>query len=211
MARINRKKFYDTYKAHFGRLKQEQVNAINFLLEKLEIGRFKLETQMAYILASVKHETADTFEPVVEGYWIKSNRELKLFNYYKQHNRGALATIFPNGSLSGKTYEGRGYIQLTHNFNYEKFGLLDCPSLALQPETAFMIMEKGLANGMFTGKSLQQYVNEEKTDYYNARKTINGLDRSSLIAGYAKTFENAIELVAEETAMQGYDVADVLA
>jgi len=202
--RINRKKFFDNYRANYGKLTQPLVDNLNFLLSRLETGTFKLPSQMAYMLATVKHETADTFAPVVEGYWMKSNRVSKLYAYYKAHNRGAIATIFPNGVID-PTFEGRGYVQLTHNFNYDKFGLVDTPEKALEPETAFHIMEYGMANGLFTGKTLQRYVNETQSDFYSARKVINGLDRASLIAGYAKQLQKGIELVADDLAMSGFN------
>jgi len=189
---IDRLHFYKTYRNVFGKLNQEQVNGLNFLLSKLDNGTFKLSTQMAYILATVKHETNNTYQPVVEGYWMKSNRVAKLYAYYKNYNRVALATIFPNGILD-PTYEGRGFVQCTHNFNYDRFGILATPEKALEPETAFHIMEYGMANGLFTGKTLQKYVNETQTDYISARKVINGLDQARLLAGYAGNFNNCIE------------------
>lgn len=202
--KLNRKKFFDNYRNNYGKLSQGLVNNLNFLLGKLETGTFKLPSQMAYMLATIKHETNESYSPVVEGYWMKSNRVAKLYAYYKAHNRGALATIFPNGVLD-PTYEGRGYVQLTHNFNYDKFGLQDTPEKALEPETAFHIMEYGMANGLFTGKTLQRYVNESQMDFYSARKVINGLDRANLIAGYAKRILKGIELVADELAMEGFN------
>lgn len=216
--KINRKRFFGTVRNNFGKLTQEKVNNYNFLLGKFETGLFKLPSQMGYMLATMKIETNDTFYPVVEGYWIKKNRLQVLYNYYANHNRGALRTIFPNvekdstGKIIsfGLTYEGRGNVQCTHYDNYRKFGLEKTPDKALEPETAFMIMEKGMANGIFTGKTLQRYVNEGATDYYSARKVINGLDRASLIAGYAKQFRTGIELVSDEVAMQGYTEQDYI-
>jgi predicted chitinase len=190
---IDRKIFYTKYRQYFGRLNQSQVNGINFLLDKLHGSTvFNYANEYAYILATIMHETADTFQPVVEGYWMKSNRVEKLYNYYKTHNRGAVATIFPNG-VNGLTYEGRGYVQLTHNFNYERFGILETPQEALQPEAAYRILEKGMSGGLFTGKKLGSYVNENTSNYYSARKVINGLDRATLIAGYAEKFYDCIE------------------
>lgn len=207
--KINRKKFFDNYRKEFGKLNQSKVDNLNFLLTKLESGRFKLEAQIAYILATILHETNDTFYPVVEGYWLKTNRLSALYKYYQLNNRKALSSIFPNG-IEGKTYEGRGYVQLTHDWNYDKFGLKDTPEKAQEPETAFMVMEKGMANGIFTGLKLQTYINEEITDYKNARKVINGLDKANLIAGYASKFFKGIELVSDENAMQGYNETDYL-
>lgn len=190
---IDRKIFYTRYRQYFGKLNQSQVEGLNFLLTKLDESKvFNLASEYAYILATVKHETAETFRPVVEGYWMKSNRLQKLYNYYRLNNRGALNTIFPAG-IEGHTYEGRGYVQLTHNFNYDRFGLLTSPDDALQPETAWHVLEKGMSEGMFTGKKLGDYVNESSTDYTRARKVINGMDRASLIAGYANNFYNCIE------------------
>jgi hypothetical protein len=50
-----------------------------------------------------------------------------------------------------------------------------------------------MTKGLFTGKKLNDYINNTKTDYVNARKIINGLDRANLIASYAKVFETALK------------------
>lgn len=165
---------------------------------------------MAYMLATIKHETNNTFYPVMEGYYLKSNRIAALYAYYRKHNPGALSTIFPNGA-DQPTYEGRGYVQITHKSNYSMFGIVDTPEKALEPETAYKIMERGMANGIFTGRRLQDSVNENETDYYEARRVINGKDKASLIAGYAEDFAVCIELVSDELAMQGYNQEEILA
>jgi predicted chitinase len=201
--KINRKHFFDNYRSKYGKLSPAKVKALDFLISKLETCRFKLETQMAYILATIFHETNGTFEPVIEGYWLKSNRKNKLYNYYLANNHKALKSIFPNG-VNGLTYEGRGFVQLTHDYNYEAFGLKDNPDSAMDPETAFMVIEKGLANGTF-GHKLQSHVNEVKTDYVNARRCVNGTDKAKLIAGYAEQFAKWLVLVNESLAMQGYN------
>ncbi len=202
--KINRKLFFDNYRSKFGKLTQELVNNLNFLLTAFDNGRFKLPTQMAYMLATIKHETNNTFHPVVEGYYLRSNRIGALYAYYRKNNPGALNTIFPNG-IDQPTYEGRGYVQITHLSNYRMFHIENTPEKALEPETAFYIMEHGMANGTFTGKALQDYVNENETDYYSARRVINGKDKASLISGYAKDFAECIELVSDEFAMQGFN------
>jgi len=201
--KINRKHFFDSYRSKHGKLSAAKVKALDFLITKLEAGRFKLETQMAYILATIFHETNGTFEPVIEGYWLGNNRKNKLYNYYLKNNARALKSIFPDG-VNGLTYEGRGFVQLTHDFNYDAFGLKDNPDAAMEPETAFLVIEKGLANGTF-GHKLQSHVNETKTDYINARRCVNGTDKARLIAGYAEQFANWIVLVEPNLAMQGYN------
>jgi predicted chitinase len=188
---MNRKNFFDIIRQSLGKLKQSQVNGLDFLLDKYEVSGLPLK-QMAYVLATIKHETADTYNPVIEGYWIKNNRKQKLYNFYSKYYPHNIKTIFPNG-INGLTYEGRGYVQITHNYNYKKFGLLDNPNKALEPETAWEILYEGMTKGLFTGKKLNDYINNTKTDYVNARKIINGLDRANLIAGYAKIFEKALK------------------
>lgn len=203
--KINRKAFFDNYRNKYGKLTQAKVKALDFLIGKLETGRFKIETQMGYILATIMHETNGTFEPVIEAFHVKpdSKRLNVLYNYYLQNNHKALKTIFPNGT-NGLTYEGRGFVQLTHNYNYKQFGIDKDPNKAMEPETAFMIIEKGLANGFF-GQKLQSHINETKTDYINARRCVNGTDKAKLIAGYAEQFTKWIELVDDSLAMIAYN------
>lgn len=174
---INKSIFFEGYKTSFGKLNQLQVDGLNFILDKLDSSKvFSLSSEYAYILATIKHETAETFRPIVE---MGSQRYLKSKRYYP--------------------YIGRGYVQLTWNWNYEKFGnllgidLIANPDLACEPETAWKILEIGMSKGLYTGKKLSDYVNEKSTDYRKARKVINGLDRCDLIKGYAIKFNEIIE------------------
>lgn len=196
---INRENFYNGFRQKFGKLVQPKVNAINFLLEKFDESElFDSKGKIAYAFATILRETADTFEPVKEGYWITKNRVQKLYNYYYNHNRHALNTIFPNG-LAGKNYLGRGRIQTTHNYNYKNIGdklgidLLNNPDLALDNETDWKILELGFSAGIWTGKKLSNYINDDIVDYYNARKIVNGLDHAREIANDAEKFYNIIE------------------
>jgi hypothetical protein len=70
--------------------------------------------------------------------------------------------------------------------------LVNNPALALQPGTAYKIMSLGMTRGLFTGKKLPDYLNDEKADYVDARRIINGLDRAELIAGYSEKFEKIL-------------------
>jgi peptidoglycan hydrolase-like protein with peptidoglycan-binding domain len=125
--------------------------------------------QIAYIIATVQHETAGTFQPICE-YGGK----------YRPYS----------------PYYGRGYVQLTWQSNYEKYknilgiDLVGQPDLALVPETAGFILVHGMINGTFTGQCLANFISDSSQDYYNARTIVNGYDRASLIASYAKTWEN---------------------
>ena len=49
-----------------------------------------------------------------------------------------------------------------------------------------------MAEGLFTGKCLGDYVNASRCDPLSARRIVNGLDRASEIAGYFARFREAL-------------------
>ena len=201
MKKINREKFYDKYP--FRPLKQPQVDNLNFLLDKLDASVLLTRlSEYAYVLATLKLETADTFAPVKEAHWIKP--ESRRIAVLKKMYAGRKSIIHS----SGKLYYGRGYVQLTHIDNYVKMnpyvqkifpdysangGLVENPELACEPETAWIILEIGMSKGLFTGKKLAHYLTDKKIDFYNARKIINGLDRAGLVQAYAEKYWEILE------------------
>jgi len=196
---IDREFFYTGWRKNFGKLNQPVVNEVNFLLDNFDNSPvFDTKGKIAYGFSTIKRETAETFAPVNEGYWITSNRVSKLYSYYKINNPGALKTIFPNG-INGINYLGRGYVQVTHDFNAKKLQNLtgipffSNPDLLLKREYAFKAMELGMWGGIFTGKKLTDYFNETRLDFLNARKIINGLDAAREIAANAEIFFKIIK------------------
>lgn len=147
---------------------------------KLECDRqnLKLNTQKAYVLATTQHETANTFKPVKEAFWESEEWRKKNLRYYY--------------------YYGRGYVQTTWSDNYKKFGiildidLVKNPDLALDPQIALFIMVYGFKHGTFTTLKLEDFINENKTQYYEARQCINGFDCAKEISNYAKEISNLI-------------------
>src|SRR5690606_28646424 len=101
----------------------------------------------------------------------------------------------------GVKYKGRGYVQLTFKVNYlkmqNKFGinLVDTPDNANLPSLAVKIMIYGSENGTFTGVKLKDFINDNKVDYVNARKVINGLDQAETISIYAKKIEKCLKIL----------------
>lgn len=134
-----------------------------------------LDTQIAYVLATADHETNHTFKPVTEAYWLPDPDA-----YLKKHH----PDYYP--------YYGRGFVQLTWKDNYAKYGrllnkdLVGHPELALDPEIALFVLVHGFKVGTFTGRQLSDYVNAGKTDFRNARRCINGLDKADEIAELAR-------------------------
>ena len=146
-----------------------------------------IPAQAAYILATASHESL--FAPVEEGYYL-----------------GAKAKEFQRG-LRYYPYYGRGFVQLTWKYNYQwatkalnkaKLGgrddwdLVNDLDQALDPHAAAYIMIKGMMEGHF-GARLDKYINRVRQDYYNARRSVNILDKAKLIAGYAEWYEKKIK------------------
>lgn len=186
--KFNRKKFFDGFKANIdSSLEQEQVNGLEFLLSKMEDDPLWRDVRhIAYAFATTGHETAWSFQPVEEGYYLGSKAKVVAFQK----------------SLRYYPYFGRGYVQLTWETkkipNYSKASkalgvdFVNKPELVMVPENAYKILTLGMHQGWFTGKKLTDFISGSKVDYKNARKIINGLDKATLIAGYAKQFESIL-------------------
>lgn len=136
-----------------------------------ENGILKPE-QIQYVLATVEHETAGKFQPVKETFWEDEEWRKKKLKYYP--------------------YYGRGFVQITWKANYEKFGkllnldLVGSPDLALESDTALSILVIGMRDGLFTGKKLGDYMNENGSNFIDARRIVNGLDKATSIAYLAQ-------------------------
>lgn len=180
---IHRDYFFDSMRHYLagGSLNQQQVNGCTVLLDWFDNenpAQWHLDDRMfAYCLATAWHETAFTMQPIKE---YGNDEYLKSKPYYPWY--------------------GRGYVQLTWEDNYklqdEKLGLngdlMSDPDLALEPALATKILLMGMADGDFTGKKLGNYFTDDLTDWYNARRIVNGTDKATDIASYAEKFLNAL-------------------
>lgn len=132
-----------------------------------------IKDQCAYILATMQHETAS-------------------FTTYKEISGEQNAITF--GYSGGPKYFGRGYIQLTHDYNYAEWSnilgidILSNPDLVTQDHS---IMRRVLIEFMLT-RGLTDYINENQVDFVHARQTVNAMDKAHLLARYATAW--AVEL-----------------
>jgi putative chitinase len=194
--RIDRTLFFQGYRGKFGRLTQKQADALEVFLAAVEKYGAKLSVrELAYIFATTHHETAKTFLPLEE--------------YGKGKGRKY------GKPVNGKKYYGRGYVQLTWDYNYEKatielkkqfpsilkevetktgkkFDLVAFPELAMDVDVAAAVLITGSVQGWFTGKKLSDYINANQTDFINARRIINGTDHAKMIATTAQKYKELL-------------------
>lgn len=175
-----RQAFFAAVRAKFGRLKQAQVDGFNTLLDAMDGWSIAWQ---AYGLATAWHETNKTLQPVEEAYWTSDEWRKKHLRYYPWY--------------------GRGYVQLTWDYNYHTAdmvlglngALIADPSLALKPDIAAKILRKGMEEGWFTTHKLADYLPDPlgtERQFELARYIINGSDKYDLIAGYALAFQEAL-------------------
>jgi len=186
---FNRSVFFREVRASFFSkgLSQSKVDGLNHLLDCWDANYSDYPTEfLAYCLATAYHETAHTFEPL------------------REYGRGRGRRYGRPDPETGETYYGRGYVQLTWKYNYKKAGnklgcnFVDNPDAVMRPDWAARILFTGCIEGWFTGKKLQHYINPKKSDYRQARRIVNGMDRASKIAGYARKFEHALDAATSE-------------
>ena len=105
----------------------------------------------------------------------------RALDYYRSSD--GKANYYSKGvDSTGVPYFGRGLIQLTHNYNYDKYGkkigvdLLDDGDKALQPENSYKIASEYLDNRTF------KYVNrnnltQSRKSVYGGTKGVNDTNR----------------------------------
>lgn len=172
----------------FTRLTASQVKGHESVIEVMKEHKVPL-SWAAYILATSYHETARKMQPVREGLnasdaWRKRN--LRYYPWY-----------------------GRGHVQLTWEENYvkadKKLGLGGAlaknADLALDPVISAEVLVVGMLEGWFSGDKtgrhtlLRHLPNKNKatrTQFKNARRIVNIMDKADLIAGHALVYQEAL-------------------
>jgi predicted chitinase len=154
---------------------------------------------LAYMLGTAHHETGRTMQAVRETFAASDDQAIARLN--RSFNAGRLPwvrTPYWHKDAAGKSWLGRGLVQITHKTNYQKLGtligvdLVADPGRAMSLPVAIAIMFTGMTRGSFTGKKLADYFQGSRSDWRNARRIINGTERAELVASYARQYYAAI-------------------
>lgn len=178
--------------------------------------------QTAYVLATVKHETGSfqfLTELGSDAYLSQYNGRSDLCNIvpndgprfrgrgyvqltgrcnYTKYTAKELRVLDPAYQDGSSTQQVslRAIIDRYDDYSSvlrTKANLLATPTYIVDDYSgAAGILVGGMNRGLFTGKKLPDYVNTAGTNYTEARRTVNGMDKASQIAGYAQTFEQQL-------------------
>ena len=170
-----------------GTINQQQVDGVNYLLDVWERVFEREDIRwLAYALATVFHETAQTMRPIEE--------------YGRGQGKSYGEPVGPHN----QAYYGRGHVQLTWAENYQKgeqnlaerYGhevpMYEYPHRMLEDEPSALVLYDGMIWGWFTGAKLSDFFNGDEEDRYNARRIVNGLDKADVIANYYESFKAAL-------------------
>jgi hypothetical protein len=178
-------KFFAAIRPLFGSLTTAQVEGIQAKLAAFAAAGSPIAF-VAYGLATSFHETDRKMQPVPEI------------------GRGRGKPYGKPGKHGGQIAYGRGDVQLTWDYNYQKAddelglkgALTSNYDRAMETEISASIMVLGMTEGWFTGKSFASYLPTKGAatpkQFTSARRIINGVDRAGLVAGYAMTFQAAL-------------------
>jgi predicted chitinase len=199
---MDRRIFFDEVRASLfkGTLQQPQVEGMSAILDYWQARHADEDRRwLAYILATAFHETAYTMQPVRETLATSDARAVEILeNAFASGKLSWVKTPYWRPDNDGKSWLGRGLVQLTHKRNYEAMSLLTGidlvaePDRAMEMDAAVSILIEGMVQGSFATHKLADHLNETTEDWVNARRIVNGTDRAEKLAGYGKTFLAAI-------------------
>lgn len=128
-------------------------------------NRYNLtKPQLAYLLATVDYQTGGTFSAASEErlpFGVNTPEDIVAQNLRAAgfHGRGY-------SGLRGKD----AYIGLSQVVGQD---LVNNPGKLANPQVSYNVLIEGVMNGLFTGKRLDDYINAQKSDFYNARNVMD--------------------------------------
>lgn len=198
--------FFDQARAKhlLGPLDQDEVDGCSALLLACGNAGWPIG-DTAYAFGTTFHETAGTMQPIKEyggpSYFFRM--------YDPKGSRPKVARELGNvHDGDGARFFGRGYVQLTGRRNYVRataalqgefpgIDLVANPDFALRLPVAAAIMVRGMSEGWFTSRDLDDDIPREGLatlqQFVKSRDIINGTDKADKIAREAMAFQTALE------------------
>lgn len=186
------KKFFDSLRADGIGLTEANVAGFERIVNYCEAYGCNLQVA-AYDTATAYHESGHTCQPVEECFYLGSPAKVKAAQQ----------------KLKYYPFFGRGLVQTTHRENYEKAAALlglpkdtfvKNPGLLLEWDYALPLLVKAMDVGLYTGKSVGDYIDaidedwtEDLREFTNARRVVNGTDRAADIGKIALKLEAALK------------------
>lgn len=218
--RFDRDLFFEQFRAQFGPIpvhKPYVVDGLNRLLTGFETyyGWWDDLRQIANALAQVGWETAFSYTPVVEAYYLGDPNKPGYFQGNTERVRSVQRTFWYYPHI------GRGDIQCTHAENYRRadayirkyfpervtdfeqrtrttFNLVRHPEQMFDGWISFCTFTVGMHLGTFRkGHNLDRYINPIECDHYAAREIVNG-DKSKIKPGQHLSIGRQIEQIAKK-------------
>jgi hypothetical protein len=196
-----------------GRMSQGQVEGLDKIV-KYGIANGYSRPDLAYVLATVHHETGRRMQPIREGFASTDAGSRRAVASLKA--KGIIRTNYalPTGPYK-QSYYGRSLVQITWLENYVKFGKLlgipleQYPDLALEWPHALDILFIGMRDGLFTKYSLKEVPDVMKSPGFDNtdRLIINGDARKNgpIVSAQAASYWNALESVYDGKDVQAGD------
>ncbi|MEM6926451.1 MAG: hypothetical protein AAF602_05955, partial [Myxococcota bacterium] len=179
---------------------------------------------LAYIISTVFWETGGHLYPVREG--LCDDAPCAIAHLERLwRKRMVRQRYWDPDPETGRSYYGRGQVQLTHLVNYWRVGgeltrtqsteqfddlednLVAEPDLALTDWVSTAALIEGMVRGWYNieiGKGLGSYINgdarNDRVAYLEARRTVNGLDKRDLLADFAIEIHRFVKAVPAATA-----------
>lgn len=193
---IDKSKFFAACKSRLPTVVSgDRAKAVEDVINYWESKGYEDRRALAYVLGTALRETAGTLRPVREG--LCKTDKCSIAAVTKHLADKGITGNYAAPDAAGRSYFGRGYVQLTHARNYKKLGealgwgntLVENPNLALDHTKSIEILVEGMHRGLFTGKSLGDYFSSTKEDWIGARKIVNpGSKRAEITARHGQDF-----------------------